>query len=170
MKLRQYTGAPTRYFGFERLEHEITVDILAQFISENVDSIETNEITIPATQFISYITEDYIERLQNANQIPNQITQEIEKSISERILSALKLDFADTKEIKVNNPDITPETLTLKIQYWEFRLKRERLLSEGIQYLTNNSFITILNQNQEKIDELKDAETIIINQKLLERL
>jgi len=169
MELRKYTGAPTRYFGYERFENEVTVDILAQFISENFDSTE-DEITIPAEQLITYLTDTYFQKIQQADQIPNLITQEIEKSISEKIFSALKLDFTDTKEIKVNNPDITPEILTLKSQGLHLLLSQGSLISEGIEYLANQGFITILSKQNLKIDYLKDADTIILNQKLLETL
>lgn len=174
MQLKQYTGAPTRYFNFENFENEVTVDIIAQFISEqfiseHFDSIE-NKITIPAEQFINFLTNTYFEKLEQANQIPNQITQEIEKSIAERIFSAIKLDFTDTKEIKVNNPAITPEILTLKSQRLHILVSGGSLILQGIKYLVDQGFITILNKQNLEINYLQDAETIIINQKLLERL
>ncbi|MBI96188.1 hypothetical protein CL656_03495 [bacterium] len=171
---RPYTGHPSRYFNFERFENEITVDVLVRFLSKKMDlsnlDLNKEKLTFPSETLKNFLAEDYLSDLEKASKTPFQLTEKIQKTTKERILSALTLDFSDTIIQNTPNPELTPEIQSLKMQASQVFMSQGGAILEGIKYLADKNYITITNKEGANIDYLEDDSTVEVNQTLIDKI
>lgn len=171
---KPYNGLPSRFLNFERFENEITVDVLVRFLSKkmNLNNLDLNneKISFPSETFKNFLAEDYLSDLEKASKTPFQLSEKIQKTTKERILSALTLDFSDTITQNTRNPEFTPEIQALKMQASQVFMSQGGAILEGIKYLADNNYITIINKEGANIDYLEDESTVEVNQRLIDKI